>query len=155
MDIPEIDADAAAARLADGTATFIDIRDAGSFRLGHIPGSQNIGDDNIQEFVDSQDKSRAVIVSCYHGNSSMGATAYLLEQGFAEVYSLTGGWGGWGERPSEKSAPPPPPKDAGTQAKEAPAAAPPPPPRPSTPRFSKRRRFAGAQARGLKGLLGR
>jgi len=30
-------------------------------------------------------------VVCYHGNSSQSAAAYLVGQGFAEVYSLDGG----------------------------------------------------------------
>jgi thiosulfate sulfurtransferase len=34
-------------------------------------------------------------VVCYHGNSSQGAAAYLVSQGFSEVYSLDGGIEAW------------------------------------------------------------
>jgi thiosulfate sulfurtransferase len=36
-----------------------------------------------------------LIVSCYHGNSSQSAAAYLCSQGFTEVYSLDGGFEVW------------------------------------------------------------
>jgi thiosulfate sulfurtransferase len=34
-------------------------------------------------------------VVCYHGNSSQSAAAYLVSQGFSEVYSLDGGFELW------------------------------------------------------------
>ncbi len=109
--IKEISAQDALARLEAGDATFIDVRDSGSYRSGHVPGAQSIGDHNIAEFIATEDKARTVVVYCYHGNSSRGGAAYLQENGFADVYSMTGGFGAWGgEKPVEK-APPPPPRE--------------------------------------------
>ena len=38
------------------------------------------------------------IVTCYHGNSSQSAAAYLVSQGFTDVYSLDGGFELWHAR---------------------------------------------------------
>jgi thiosulfate sulfurtransferase len=35
------------------------------------------------------------VVYCYHGQTSQGAAAYLLDQGFREVYSVIGGFERW------------------------------------------------------------
>jgi rhodanese-related sulfurtransferase len=45
--------------------------------------------------LDIDDLDAPLIVSCYHGNSSQGAAAYLVGQGFSEVYSLDGGFELW------------------------------------------------------------
>lgn len=37
------------------------------------------------------DKDREVMVYCYDGNSSLGAVAYFLENGFKHVASMRGG----------------------------------------------------------------
>jgi thiosulfate sulfurtransferase len=107
MDVPEI-SPADALKSLDAAA-FIDVRDAGSWRSSHIPGALNVGDHNIGDFVASADKTRPTIVCCYHGNSSIGGAAYLLEQGFSEVYSLRGGFAAWHGNPTESAAPPAPP----------------------------------------------
>lgn len=36
-----------------------------------------------------------VIVYCYNGNSSLGATAYFIENGFKNVASMSGGFEAW------------------------------------------------------------
>ena len=52
----------------------------------------------IAEFRDpsAEDSLDApLIVTCYHGNSSQSAAAYLVGQGFSDVYSLDGGFELW------------------------------------------------------------
>jgi thiosulfate sulfurtransferase len=49
----------------------------------------------VQAFIAGTDKDREVIVYCYHGNSSMGAVAYFLENGFKNVASKSGGFEAW------------------------------------------------------------
>ncbi|MCC5878939.1 MAG: thiosulfate sulfurtransferase GlpE [Idiomarina sp.] len=74
-----------------------DIRDAQSFASGHIVGSVPLTNDNLHDFVLNTATERPVVVVCYHGVSSQGAARYLAEQGFAEVYSLDGGFTAWAE----------------------------------------------------------
>ena len=95
MGVPEITAQDAMKHLSAKTADFVDIRKPGDYESGHIPGAISLGDHNIEKFLKTADKTRPLIVNCYRGNSSQGATAYLLEQGFRDVYSLQGGFEGW------------------------------------------------------------
>ncbi len=73
----------------------VDIRDPASFSNGHIPTAVSVSDGNVQEFTQSTDKDTPLVVCCYHGISSQGAAAYFVEQGFKEVYSMTGGFEAW------------------------------------------------------------
>ena len=86
MDVSEIDIQQAQLLLEAGTATFVDVRDPDSFRAEHIPGAIHLDDSNVQQFVAGADKQAAVVVYCYHGNSSLGATAF-----FAVPFGATGG----------------------------------------------------------------
>ena len=105
MTIAELNPTEAQGRLAENSATFIDVRDFGSYLRGHIPGAQHVGDHNIEDFISSQDKARAVIVYCYHGNSSRGGAAHLENHGFQEVYSMSGGFTAWIDGPVETGDP--------------------------------------------------
>lgn len=101
MNPPELTAEQVAARLAD--VVVVDVRDPGSYRRSHIPGALSVLDHNVGQFIADADKDKAVVVVCYHGNSSLGGAAYFLNNGFAEVYSMAGGMADWGKRPTESS----------------------------------------------------
>ncbi len=73
----------------------IDIRDQASFQNGHITGSLHLDNQGVADFTSSADKSKPLIVCCYHGNMSQSAGAFLAERGFEEVYSLDGGYAEW------------------------------------------------------------
>ena len=95
MEIPQIQIQDAKQRLDNGESIFVDIRDPGSYRQAHIPGALHLHDGNVQEFLQSTDKDKNMVVYCYHGNSSLGATAFLIENGFKKVASMAGGFEGW------------------------------------------------------------
>lgn len=73
----------------------IDIRDEQSYSLSHIKSAQHIDNQSISVFLETADKNMPLIVCCYHGNSSQSAANFFVEQNFAEVYSLDGGFEGW------------------------------------------------------------
>ncbi len=77
------------------TANVVDIRDPGSYQSGHLPDAVAVNDGNVQQYTEAADKEKPLIVYCYHGISSQGAAAYFKEQGFKEVYSMTGGYEAW------------------------------------------------------------
>jgi len=77
------------------SVTLVDIRDPASFAQGHIEGAIHITNDNVAEFITNSDSNKPVVVCCYHGNSSQGAADYFNAQGFAESYSLDGGYEYW------------------------------------------------------------
>lgn len=73
----------------------VDIRDPASFASGHIPNAVSLSDSNVKEYIETADKEKPLVVCCYHGNSSRGAAEYLSQNGFKEVYSMTGGFDAW------------------------------------------------------------
>ncbi|MCY4043687.1 MAG: thiosulfate sulfurtransferase GlpE [Cellvibrionales bacterium] len=81
--------------LDNQTAQFVDIRNDIDFEQGHIPKSLHLGQHNLQEFIQTADIDKPVIVTCYHGISSQSAAQILVEKGFEDVYSLDGGFEGW------------------------------------------------------------
>ena len=98
MDIPEVDTDTAAKHLQAADSLFMDVRDPASFEASHIPGAVNVGDLTIHEFMEKTDKQQKIIVYCYHGNMSLGGAEYLLENGFEDVCSMSGGFEAWREQ---------------------------------------------------------
>jgi thiosulfate sulfurtransferase len=95
MEIPQIEIHEAKKKLDEKSSVFVDIRDPGSYRQAHVPGAIHLSDGNLQEFLQNTAKDQAVVVYCYHGNSSLGATAYLIENGFTNVASMSGGFEAW------------------------------------------------------------
>lgn len=95
MEIPQIQIHDAKKKLDEDNCLFVDIRDPGSYSQAHIPGAIHLSDSNVQEFLQTTDREKPVVVYCYHGNSSMGATAYFIENGFKNVCSMAGGFEAW------------------------------------------------------------
>jgi thiosulfate sulfurtransferase len=81
--------------ITDRQVNIIDIRDEDSFKLNHITEATHMDNAGVQSFIDQTDTNLPLIVCCYHGNMSQSAGAYLAEKGFAEVYSLDGGFAEW------------------------------------------------------------
>jgi thiosulfate sulfurtransferase len=95
MNIPEIQIHEAKKKLDQKSCVFVDVRDQKSYRSAHIPGAVRLNDDNLQEFVERTDRNAELVVYCYHGNSSLGAAAYFMENGFKNVASMSGGFEAW------------------------------------------------------------
>ncbi len=94
-EIPQIQIHEAKRNFDQKDCLFVDIRDPGSYRAAHIPGAVHLHDGNVEQFIESTDKDRSVIIYCYHGNSSLGAVSYFLENGFKNVASMSGGFEAW------------------------------------------------------------
>ncbi len=90
--------------LRESGAVVVDIRDPQSFAMGHISGSRHLDNHSLHDFITAADLDAPLIVSCYHGNSSQSAAAYLVSQGFSEVYSLDGGFELWRATYPEETA---------------------------------------------------
>ena len=91
----EISAQKAQEMVEEDSANVVDIRDPGSYAAGHIPNAVSLNDGNVKGYIESADKEKPLIVCCYHGNSSRGAAEYLSQNGFKEVYRMTGGFEAW------------------------------------------------------------
>lgn len=81
--------------IQDGEATILDIRDPQSFMQGHVDNSINVTNDNVEDVVSGADKSKPLIIYCYHGNSSKNAAEYFSNMGFELSYSVNGGFEEW------------------------------------------------------------
>lgn len=81
--------------LESQNGALLDIRDAQSFAMGHVPNAQHLDGNNVDAFLQNADKNQPLIIYCYHGNSSQSAAQYFAEQGFKEVYSVDGGFELW------------------------------------------------------------
>lgn len=81
--------------LREQGAALVDIRDPQTFASSHITGSRHLDNHSLADFIAKADLDQPVVVVCYHGNSSQSAAAYLVSQGFSDVYSLDGGFELW------------------------------------------------------------
>jgi rhodanese-related sulfurtransferase len=78
-------------------AVFLDIRDDGEYKTGHIPGAIHIPLKQLPERIAEIEKQRPkpVIAYCRSGNRSNGAGGILRKHGFETVYNLAGGITAW------------------------------------------------------------
>lgn len=75
------------------SAVIIDVRTAQEFRQGSIPKAINIDllDINFSQKIAQLSKDKTYLVYCRSGNRSGSACKYMGENGFENVYNLSGG----------------------------------------------------------------
>lgn len=79
-------------------AVFLDIRDEGEYKTGHIPEAIHIPLRQVNERIRELEKhkERPVIAYCRSGSRSTGVGSILKKHGFENVYNLAGGITAWG-----------------------------------------------------------
>jgi thiosulfate sulfurtransferase len=95
MPYKRISIDEAKMLIDKGGVTLADVRDAGAYGAGRIENAIHVQQETIDDFLAVAEKSKPLIIYCYHGNSSQGAADYFDGLGFAEVYSVDGGYEAW------------------------------------------------------------
>lgn len=95
--IKEVDTLGATNLINRKNALVLDVREQSEYDMGHIINSRLISLGTLKERIGELEKyrERPVVVVCRAGNRSESAAAFLNKQGFAEVYSLTGGVMAW------------------------------------------------------------
>lgn len=103
--VPEIDQNAFAARLEEGDALVVDVREAREYRPGHVPGARNVPLSVLPARLPELPKDRPVLVLCQAGGRSAQATELMRAVGI-DATSVSGGTGAWIEagRPVDTSA---------------------------------------------------
>ena len=91
--------------IQSGNVTIIDVRDPASYQAAHIEGAVAVNDQNIDEFLTKTPKDKPLICYCYHGFSSQNAAQFFSENGFADVYSVEGGFEEWKKLRGRESDP--------------------------------------------------
>lgn len=76
---------------------FLDIRDRGDFRKGHIAGAVNISMASLKDRIGELEKYKAkpVIVVCKMGNTASAAVSELQKAGFEKAQVMRGGMTNW------------------------------------------------------------
>ncbi len=98
MTLQTIDIDQGKQLIDQNNVIIVDIRDPAAYGSGHIENARHIHDGNVEEFIETADKTRPLLIYCYHGFTSLGAAEYFVHSGFTEVYSLDGGFESWRSR---------------------------------------------------------
>jgi len=84
-------------RIAAGTITIIDVRSAGEYSKGHVPGAISIPHDKISNQLEQIKhlKDQPVLLYCRSGRRADMAETTLSELGFSQLYHLQGDMMEW------------------------------------------------------------
>ena len=76
---------------------FVDVRRADEHEYCHIEGSVWIPLDELPHRIEEIEvpEGASVVVYCHHGVRSLSGASILMQNGFDEVFSLTGGIEAW------------------------------------------------------------
>ena len=80
-------------------AKLIDVREDNEWQAGHAVGAEHLGKGIIERDIETQvpDKSIELILYCGGGYRSALAADVLQRMGYANVFSMAGGWKAWKE----------------------------------------------------------
>lgn len=73
----------------------LDVRTPDEYTLTHIKKSVHIPLDTLDKECNKLEKNKEIVVYCHHGVRSLKATKILLDHGFLNVRSLSGGIHAW------------------------------------------------------------
>lgn len=95
--VDEIDREATAVRVAEGSAHLIDVREDHEWAASRIPGAQHIGRGIIERDIEKHfpDAEAPLILYCGGGYRSALAALNLTKMGYKNVKSMAGGIRGW------------------------------------------------------------
>jgi sulfur-carrier protein adenylyltransferase/sulfurtransferase len=97
--VPEISAQALAARLkGEDPPLLVDVRNPPEWDIVHIEGAKLIPLPELPQRVTELARAREVVLYCHMGGRSAQGAQLLLELGFTNVSSLTGGIEAWAEK---------------------------------------------------------
>ncbi len=90
------DVDAAGVQKAiDAGAQVVDVRTAGEFQMGHIPGAINVPVDVLDAQVASWDKNATYVIYCATGERSITAMEIMKSLGFENLKHFAAGIVAW------------------------------------------------------------
>jgi len=98
-DVPAIDVEALRDKLQSPRPPMvIDVREKWENELCQIPASIHIPLGQLPQCLAQLPKDAEIVMHCHHGGRSGRATAFLIEQGYGNVFNLTGGIHAWSAR---------------------------------------------------------
>lgn len=95
--VREISVHEARAKLEQGRATLIDVREESEWAAGHARGAQHLGKGVIERDIEKRvpDKRAEIILYCGGGFRSTLSADALQRMGYTNVASMAGGWRAW------------------------------------------------------------
>jgi hydroxyacylglutathione hydrolase len=93
--VPTIAPDELRARMAAGEVEVIDVRGAGEWEAGHLPGVANIPLGHLAERIDELPTGRPLVLQCQSGARSAIGAGLLQAHGVEGVMNLEGGFEAW------------------------------------------------------------
>ena len=73
----------------------IDVRETWEYKLAKIKNAQLIPLREFPKRLSEFNSNDSYLIYCHHGSRSFFACAYMIQQGFKEVYNLDGGIDSW------------------------------------------------------------
>jgi rhodanese-related sulfurtransferase len=85
--------------LAEGRARLVDVREDNEWSESHAAGAEHLGKGIIERDIEkfAPDKSSELILYCGGGYRAALAADMLQRMGYANVWSMSGGWRAWQE----------------------------------------------------------
>jgi hydroxyacylglutathione hydrolase len=96
----EIDVAAFAKERQTANSFVLDVRRAGEYESGHVPGSLNVAHTRLLDRLDEVPKDKPILVHCQGGMRSAYAVALLDKHGY-NATNLAGGFGAWAKAGGE------------------------------------------------------
>lgn len=87
-----------AAWLADSqrkAPVLLDVREPAEYETCHIANVQLMPMRTVPVRLDELDRDAEIVCICHHGGRSMQVAHFLIAQGFANVWNMTGGVHAW------------------------------------------------------------
>ena len=81
--------------IAGEPLVLLDVRELWEWDSGHLEGARHIPLNSLPVRLGEIDREAQIVIYCHLGQRSWYATAFLRQQGFAQVASLAGGIDAW------------------------------------------------------------
>lgn len=96
--IENVDAAGVQAALKQPGVQVIDVRTAGEFQMGHLPGAINVPVDQVSTAAQSWDRAGTYVVYCATGARSTTAVDTMKSMGFTNIKHFAAGIQAWPEQ---------------------------------------------------------
>ncbi|MDP9128556.1 MAG: rhodanese-like domain-containing protein [Pseudomonadota bacterium] len=98
-DVPSVEVEQLRDMLRSNEPPFVlDVREKRENEICNLPGHHLVPLADLPGHIGDLPRDKTIVVHCHHGGRSARATAYLMQQGFKNVFNLKGGIHAWSER---------------------------------------------------------
>lgn len=84
-----------AKEMYDQGVQVLDVRTPGEFAEGHIPGAELFPLQTLETELNQLEKDKEYLIICRSGNRSTEASKILINNGFTNVFNVSGGMNNW------------------------------------------------------------